>query len=441
MQEVYSNSFLNISADTSKNGGEGLFRKRNPFSVRSVLVQTSSSTPDMSQRYLCYHDGWHRGIWMAPVNDRAWVVQERFLAPRVVHFSFDQVHWECSSFMTSEGLPDSFHIAHDSYGKLKRMNFRPLTEERHDSDFESFYENWDGLVKVYSYGGLTHMSDKSIAFSGLARAFHRYLHLAPADYLCGLWRPRFIEGLMWMNMGDTETLHLSTPSWSWLSVDKGVWFSTEANDRWTNIATLIEVATEPRAEPFGPIRPGSGFARLRVPLCSAIVSKLESHYFNNRTRWRFRLHLGEATINQSKCFDLRWDDVTDAAIDRVLQSKIYLMLGRSRRMESGASEPERMQQGETSSLIEPRFNNIDYMDKEKDDSPPWYYGGNYHCLILVPETGAQQCQYRRVGYISFDGKISQPAHVILDKCFRSHDIPEHLYEKVDGDFMYTITLI
>lgn len=48
----------------------------------------------------------------APVNIRAWVVQERLLAPRVLHFGQTQVIWECRELSACElyphGLPDAY---------------------------------------------------------------------------------------------------------------------------------------------------------------------------------------------------------------------------------------------------------------------------------------------------------------------------------------------
>ena len=50
----------------------------------------------------------------APVNTRAWVVQERLLAPRTLHFGRDQLFWECRTFEACEsfpgGLPQSLQL-------------------------------------------------------------------------------------------------------------------------------------------------------------------------------------------------------------------------------------------------------------------------------------------------------------------------------------------
>jgi hypothetical protein len=82
---------------------------------------------------------------------------------------------------------------------------------------------------------------------------------------------------------------------------------------------------------------------------------------------------------------------------------------------------------------------------------PGYDVGNYHCLILTP-TEIPGC-FRRLGYVDFDGpadRIRRGGHVddnllpdcceLLDEQFRSNDVPQHLFESVDDEFMYTIEL-
>ena len=41
----------------------------------------------------------------APLYQRGWVMQERLLAPRVVHFLHGELIWECSQVIVSEKSP------------------------------------------------------------------------------------------------------------------------------------------------------------------------------------------------------------------------------------------------------------------------------------------------------------------------------------------------
>jgi hypothetical protein len=62
---------------------------------------------DFTREPLVYFDTsqYRIDIEEAPLNQRAWVVQERLLAPRVVHFTDRQLYWLCAQLTASESLP------------------------------------------------------------------------------------------------------------------------------------------------------------------------------------------------------------------------------------------------------------------------------------------------------------------------------------------------
>lgn len=93
MGDVYANGFLNIAADAAKTSEGGLFRKRNPlaFSVCS-LVNENINAQDTN--LFCWRQPrLDNTVCPSPLFRRGWAVQERLLAPRTVHFGFDQLMW------------------------------------------------------------------------------------------------------------------------------------------------------------------------------------------------------------------------------------------------------------------------------------------------------------------------------------------------------------
>ena len=89
MGEIYAKSYLNLAATASVDSDGGLFRITNPLA--SVPCQVSISLLDRAPiTYLCRPC---RQFWInvdtAPLNKRAWVFQERALAPRTIHFAED----------------------------------------------------------------------------------------------------------------------------------------------------------------------------------------------------------------------------------------------------------------------------------------------------------------------------------------------------------------
>ena len=150
------------------------------------------------------------------MNQRGWVLQERFLAPRVLHFGHDQLVWECPEHAMSEeyqvGLPPMWCL--NTYGGSLKANSASLQKDK-----ISWYDMWDNVVRTYSKTSLTCPSDKLVALSGIAKAFRSVLD---DDYVAGMWRKVLSHQLLW------ELSHWNirarpfayrAPSWSWASVD------------------------------------------------------------------------------------------------------------------------------------------------------------------------------------------------------------------------------
>lgn len=97
MGYIYEGAHCNIAATGFADGRYGLFSDRNfqnilPI-VGSVLVPVSLNSNVVfptGEFVLVDYDLWTNGIKQEPLNQRAWVVQERLLAPRTLHFTYEQ---------------------------------------------------------------------------------------------------------------------------------------------------------------------------------------------------------------------------------------------------------------------------------------------------------------------------------------------------------------
>jgi hypothetical protein len=101
MGNIYKNGLCNIAATAANDGQTGLFFQRNPLlaqrcriSIKSLPSFLRPGLYDLFQQYL-----WDNSVSEAPLNQRAWVIQERILAPRVIHFGKNQLLWECSELV------------------------------------------------------------------------------------------------------------------------------------------------------------------------------------------------------------------------------------------------------------------------------------------------------------------------------------------------------
>jgi hypothetical protein len=89
MGDIYSNSYCTISATGAEDGSMGLF-----------LDHKSPPASDMEAKM------WEREVDSAPLNQRAWVFQERFLSHRNLMFGRGCLFWECDDNRASESFPD-----------------------------------------------------------------------------------------------------------------------------------------------------------------------------------------------------------------------------------------------------------------------------------------------------------------------------------------------
>ncbi|KAH7629858.1 heterokaryon incompatibility protein-domain-containing protein [Sordaria sp. MPI-SDFR-AT-0083] len=114
MQKVYSYSFCNISALDATSCSDTLFSQpRNakeellPHIIHLKVVSDPLSSsgiakPESFTLSVSDISIWQKHVSTALVNTRAWVLQERVLAPRILHFGRRQLFWECRSSQTCE---------------------------------------------------------------------------------------------------------------------------------------------------------------------------------------------------------------------------------------------------------------------------------------------------------------------------------------------------
>ena len=127
MGQIYSHAYCNLAATAAKDGRDGLlqFLARHPQALMPLDVcipnmgqikdQQVSGTdhglqyPQRNEDWNGMDPGfyrcvdpflWRREITESPLGLRAWAVQERLLAPRVIHFGRTQIFWV--------GMPDIY---------------------------------------------------------------------------------------------------------------------------------------------------------------------------------------------------------------------------------------------------------------------------------------------------------------------------------------------
>ena len=270
MRHVYQNAFCNFAATGSSNSHAGLFFERDPSLVpmRKVEVRWEGGFP--RGEYCFYPERlWDNGVVSAPLNRRAWVVQERLLARRVIHFGAQGLFFECCEHEASEtfprGLPKAFHSS-NSINQFKHIyQGGPL------QDHLEVYRRWERIVLAFMRSDLTKASDKAIALSGIAEEFQ---HLIKQSYIAGLWQTAFDEQLLWMVIGERQANGRASqrptpyraPSWSWLSIDGDVKLASLGSNPTLIDVKHIHIDLLDKNHPTGQIKGG------HIVMCCQLLS-------------------------------------------------------------------------------------------------------------------------------------------------------------------------
>lgn len=225
MCEIYTGSYLNLAATAAADCRGGLFAERDERLVQPLRVTQppppgkSSSIGDLFRYYDAVDTGeWQRDVEDAPLCQRGWIVQERVLSRRCLHFGKRQLYWECTSMMASESVPLGYP---DSDWGFK--SFDPLLPNR-TSTGTALVETWGLLLDKYTRAGLTEETDKLVAIAGLAKALAAQSGI---QYRSGLWNYRLEQQLLWFAESPLKRPDVfRAPSWSWASTNSTICFNT-----------------------------------------------------------------------------------------------------------------------------------------------------------------------------------------------------------------------
>jgi hypothetical protein len=362
MSNVYGNSYLNIAATSAPDGRYGLFQVGKEHRNTSFRAWTSGKSKNRVSYHCVPYYMYENSMLNAPLMQRAWVVQERLLSSRTVHFTSTQVFWECDRKMLCEAYP----IRMDEYlitREIGRLLKKPLLEYR-----------WESIVELYSRCSLTFSPDKLPAISGVADAMKIS---RKCEYIAGLWADDSFHLQLCWSVLQADRLpkpKYRAPSWSWAAVDSPVVHELEDPDDVMSVDSddLSDDSDDVMSDVSDDV---ISEASIRMPPCVEICC------FG--TAAKSSEYLEEASVLPLvlKCKYL-WP-IKQAAID-----------GFKMRWFS-------------------EWSSFDYLNQNMEDlyllfivGNPYRTYGEIGCLI-VEKTLIKQGQYRRVGYVQYDGFSTQ----------------------------------
>ncbi|KAJ4992973.1 heterokaryon incompatibility protein [Stagonosporopsis vannaccii] len=260
MSQVYRNAALTISAEGAADAREGLFLQRMPSSQLQNQVELQSQAPSghlgkifirtraaNTQRSCIVRSFVHASdsVSESRLASRAWILQERLLSPRILHFYREELAWSCCSVSRCECRLDG---GRTDISVFKKLQTPSLPREELAQELQ---RHWTDLVVEFTHRKLTMIRDRLAAMSGLARVYHE---ITGSKYCAGLFFEDLAYGLLWISDHKFSAVPITRnnespnqPSWSWASITGPVKYldrqrsQFERRSRGNTVIPLLEV--------------------------------------------------------------------------------------------------------------------------------------------------------------------------------------------------------
>ncbi|KAH8744538.1 heterokaryon incompatibility protein-domain-containing protein, partial [Diaporthe sp. PMI_573] len=210
MQDVFRGAYCTIAATSAQDSTQG-FLARPALEPGKWVCTTQAGNP--STFTTTFMDNFEVDVLGGILNTRAWVLQERALSRRTVHFTDRQTYWECGGGVRCETLTymrnyGSILSDPEFPRSLKYANLRKQFEIPHN------------LIARYSELGLTKDTDRGIAIRSLTSAIAETLKTQVNFGVFDMFLPR---SLLWRKDQNGPMVQIEyteqtrPPSWSWES--------------------------------------------------------------------------------------------------------------------------------------------------------------------------------------------------------------------------------
>ncbi|KAK0626436.1 heterokaryon incompatibility protein-domain-containing protein [Immersiella caudata] len=214
MASIFAYAYCTIAASSAPGWADG-FLSAQPDS----LVQGTLSAPTCA----CDFD---KDVEGGNLMKRAWVLQERVLSRRIIHFTSTHIYSECGNGVLCEKLTNltpplgkqRFFLDPNFPSRLNEAGYLRTV------DFVQF------LFRKYSTSGLTFAADRDVAIYSLVKRMGEVLE---TEVRYGIFHC-FLGSLLLWKRDENKTSPISygdrsVPSWSWMAYPGGIDFILAAN--------------------------------------------------------------------------------------------------------------------------------------------------------------------------------------------------------------------
>ncbi|TID02827.1 hypothetical protein CH35J_003563 [Colletotrichum higginsianum] len=249
MEDVYASAYCTIAATSAPDSSTG-FLGGLPRNDGLFVESADGRAAYVSTNVADFDDD----VNASGLNRRAWVMQERLLSPRTIHFTSNQVYGECG-----EGIYAGNGVfLRTRRGTKRYFQIDPRFPDRlRSSGFATTWEFLRSLLEDYSRRGITEPSDRAVAVSGLMARVQKAL---PCPVHHGIMDWYLHRSLLWHRgkadtRGKIDYKSSTVPSWSWMAYEGPVGFLPDGFgtlDRFghvsfdrTSLTTTVWEFTEP----------------------------------------------------------------------------------------------------------------------------------------------------------------------------------------------------
>ncbi|KAK8013498.1 hypothetical protein PG991_009091 [Apiospora marii] len=225
MEDVYASAYCTIAATAASNSMAGFLSGiENHQSLyvqddHGEAIYISTNVADFDKDIAKDVD---KDIEEHSLNERAWVMQERFLSPCTIHFTRTQIYGECGHGIYAG---DNIFLRSTKYFQLD-----PAFPSRlRDSGYAETWDFLKSMLENYSQRGITKSSDRAIAISGLLNRIEKVLRECRIYHgIIGWYLHRT---LLWRRETGSASEKIEykspVPSWSWMAYTGPVVFSND----------------------------------------------------------------------------------------------------------------------------------------------------------------------------------------------------------------------
>lgn len=314
MHRVYSEATLNIAATSSRDDASGLIYSRNVSALQPCIVEVNRMGIDDGMYKILRSTIWHDLVDTSPLSKRAWAFQERCLAKRTLHFTRNELLWECQQMCCSEVFPKGLPATMGPPSSQESIEFfsKRVHHQRHG--------NWHQLVKMYSPTRLTYSSDKLLAFSGLARQYMARNRLHEQDYLVGLWKPQLPHALLWRVEKGRRPTKYRAPTWTWASIDGEVKYPEPTQSGRETCVEVLDIQMQYKSDYFGMVE--SGKMKVRGFMARGLLQR--THDYWGQTPCTIQCARAPVQL-ESASFDDRLPKLSEASGMLTEMLEVYLL--------------------------------------------------------------------------------------------------------------------